>query len=158
MDELHRRRFPVEINVKGSAKEWQAIRFYEPGPPEIECFLSFEEENGNFTVSTAIDSPPESAELQLNLIDILLDELGGQADNTATREHFTPQQFAQKLKAFQLSSPGSKERYWIIFAWLVVAIGLLIWFFSPHTRSIAPVIIALSFLSAAGLTYSHFKA
>jgi len=154
MDELHRRGFPVEINLKGTAQNWDAIRFYEPGPPEIECFLSREENEGKFNVSLAADSPSEASELQLNLIDILLSGLGGQADNSATRERFGPGEFSAFLKSRR---GNSRELFWIGFSWLVVAAGISLWIFSPATRVIAPAVVFLSLISAAGLTYSHFK-
>ena len=72
MDELHRRGLPVEIHLTGTAQRWEAIRFYEPGPPEIECFLSREEEDGRLRLSMPPGSPPEAAELLLNLVDLLL--------------------------------------------------------------------------------------
>ena len=157
MDELHRRGFPVEINIKGSADNWDAIRFYEPGPPEIECFLSYSEEDNFYNISVSTDSPHQAMELQMFLVDLLLQKLGGQADNTATRERFTPEQFAAKLKAHHGSSSDKKEIFWIGFSWIVVVLGVLIYFFSPQSRSLAPFIVVFSLLSAGGLTYSHFK-
>jgi len=157
LDELHRRGFPVEINIKGPADHWDAIRFYEPGPPEIECFLSFEEEEGVYNVSVPTDSPHQAVDLQMFLVDLLLKDLGGQADNTATRERFTPQQFSVKLKDHHASTGGSKDLFWIVFSWLVVSLGILVFFFSPQSRSLVPFIILFSLLSAVGLTYAHFK-
>lgn len=157
MEELHHRGFPVEINVKGSAAKWDAIRFYEPGPPEIECFLSFSEENGTYSASVSDDSPYQAIELQMFLVDLLLKEVGGRADNSATRERFTPQEFTAKLRAHHGSSNDKRELFWIGFSWVVVVLGVLIYFFSPQSRSLAPFIVFFSLLSAGGLTYSHFK-
>ena len=157
MDELHRRGFPVEINVTGTALVWEAIRFYEPGPPEIECFLSREEEDGLLKLSLPADSASEAVSLQLNLVDLLLAKVGGLAENTATRERFIPEEFSAKLKALRGAPTGLKDFFWIGFSWSVVLAGILIWISSPQARTLAPAVVFLSFLSAAGLTYSLFK-
>src|SRR5579863_6303391 len=115
MDELHRRGFPVEINVKGSAQSWNEVRFYEPGPPELECLLSFNEKDGNLKVSVSNDAPLEARELQIFLVDLLLKELGGQADNTDTRERFTPEEFARKVKSHYSPDRQTKDLVWIAF-------------------------------------------
>lgn len=156
LDEMHRRGFAVEINIKGTAKEWDAIRFSLAGPPEIECFLS-REGNGSFDLSTAQDAPAEASELQLNLADLLLSRLGGQLDNTATRERFTPASFTAKLKSLHGPAHPKGEWAWIVFSWAIVAAGLLVLLFSSQGRGLAAAITALSLVSAGGLTYAHFK-
>src|ERR1019366_42146 len=132
MDQLHRRGFPVEINVKGTAKSWNEIRFYEPGPPELECLLSFNEKNGNLKVSVSNDASLEARDLQIYLVDLLLKELGGQADNTDTRERYTPKEFAEKLKRHYSSTRNSHDLLWIVFSWAVVVAGIAIYIFSPQ--------------------------
>ena len=157
MEQLHRRGFPVEINVKGPAQSWNEIRFYEPGPPELECFLSVNEKNGSLNVSVSNDSPLEARELQIFLVDLLLQELGGQADNTDTRERFTSKEFAEKIKHHFGSTHKTKDLLWIVFSWAVFAAGIAIYFFAPQFHGLVSIVLVLSLLSAAGLTYSHYK-
>jgi len=154
--ELHRRGFPVKINLKGSDPQWEAVRFYESGPPEIECFLSFDPGEGTYTVSAPHDAVSETMDLLLFLVGALLQKVGGRADNTGTRERFTAEQFAARLKSHH--SDKAKDLFWLFFSWGVVAVGLLILLLiGPGLRHLVLAVLALSFLSAAGLTYSHFE-
>lgn len=158
MEELHRRNIPVEIHLKGQDREWESIRFSESGPPEVECYLSFEKDKETYTVFVSQDAPPLAAELQVFLVDTLLQSLGGQADNLNTRERFTPEQFALKVKDHHNPSAGSKELVWIAFSWAVAILALGIYFVvAPHLRQLVMVIIILCFFSAILQTYLHFK-
>ncbi len=158
MDELHRRGFSVEINLKGRDPEWDAIRFYQPGPPEIECFLSFDPGNGSYAVAVSQDAPPSAADLQIFLVDTLLQNLGGRVDNIETRERFTPEEFAAKLKRHHNPSNRKKEWFWVVFSWAVAVLALGIYFgVAPPLRQLVALILVLSSLSAALQTYSHFK-
>ncbi len=158
MGELHRRGIPVEIHLKGQDRQWDAIRFAEPGPPELECFLSFDSDKGLYTVAVPHDAPPSATDLQVFLVDILLQTLGGQVDNTSTRERFTPVQFALKVKHHHNPSAGSKELFWIIFSWVVVVMAFGIYFVvASHLRQLVVLVLILSFLSATLQTYVHFK-
>src|SRR5258708_2833755 len=157
MEKLHHLGFPVEINVKGSAQNWNEINFYEPGPPEVECLLSFGEKDGNLRVSVSNDAPLEARELKIFLVDLLLKELGGQADNTETRERYTAEEFAKKIKSHYGLNREVQDLIWIIFSSAVVATAIAACFFSPQNRGLVSVVVILSFLSATGLTYSHYK-
>jgi hypothetical protein len=153
LEELHRRGMPVEINVKGTAQKWDAIRFHEPGPPEIECFASHDPEEGHFNVSVPSNASPAERELQLFLVDILLAKLGGQADNMSTRERYSAAQFAAKMKKHHAASSNRGEIFWLAFAWAVVVFGILLYFsIAPSLRSMDLTIVALAFVSALGLT------
>lgn len=158
MEELHRRGIPVEIHLKGQDRQWDEIRFAEPGPPEVECFLSFDPDKGLYNVAVPHDSPPSATELQVFLVDTLLQTLGGQADNKTTLERFTPRQFALKVQQHHNPSAKSKELFWIVFSWAVVALALGVYFVvASHLRQLVALVLILSFLSAALQTYSHFK-
>ena len=157
MEEMHRRGFPLEINVKGGADKWDAIRFYEPGPPEIECFLSLDDENGRLNVSVSVDSPPHAFEMQMFLVELLLQQVGGQADNMTTRERLTLKEATAKIRSLHRGKAGPKDLVWIGFSWAVVALALLAYAFAPQSRGLVLVLLTLSLASAAGLTYSHFK-
>jgi hypothetical protein len=158
MEELHRRGFPVEINLTGQDQGWAAIRFYEAGPPEVECFLAYEPETGRYKISVSPEASLPTYELQLLLVDSLLQILGGYVDNATTSERFTPGQFTAKLKSLR-NPPGKlKDLVWILFAWAVAALGLFALLFAPAlARSLVMVVLLFSTLSASGLTYFHFK-
>ncbi len=158
MEELHRRGFPVEINLKGRDPKWDAIRFFQPGPPEIECFLSFDADNGSYSVAVSQDAPPSAADLQIFLVDALLQNLGGQVDNVNTRERFTPEEFGARLKRHHNPSERMKEWFWVAFSWAVSVLALGIYFVvAPHLRQLVALILVLSSLSALLQTYSHLK-
>lgn len=158
MEELHRRGVPVEIHLKGQDREWESIRFTESGPPEIECLLSFDSSDGTYSVSVSQDAPLSAEFLEVSLVDTLLQTLGGQADNLNTRERFTPEKFALKIKQHHDPSAEKKELVWVAFSWAVVALALGIYFLgSPHLHELVMVILILSSLSAILQTYSHFK-
>ncbi|HUO57496.1 MAG TPA: hypothetical protein VMV05_04900 [bacterium] len=155
-EEMHRRGFAVEMNIKGSPDQWEAIRFSEPGPPEVECFLSYSDKRDALNVSVSVDSPPQAAELQMVLVDLLLSELGGQVDNLKTRERYTAQEFSEKLKHLHGAKPGPKDLVWIVFSWAVVLLAVLILVLKPQTRGLAAMLLLASLASAGGLTYAHF--
>jgi hypothetical protein len=157
MEELHRRGLPVEINVKGTAEEWDSIRFYEPGPPEIECFLSHEPSNGQLNVSISVDSSLEARDLQMFLVDILLKKVGGRVDHTGTRERYTAEEFSKKVKSLHGSSAGETDLQWILFSWVMVAISLLGYCVLPRFNYWALAAGALSLAGALGLTIPKFR-
>lgn len=157
MEELHRQGFPVEIHVKGNAQLWESVRFLEPGPPEIQCVLSWDPGQKTYTASVS-DSSPEGRDLLLYAVDALLQRVGGRADNSSTRERFTAGQFKALLKVHRASSDGRKDLLWVVFAWGVVGLAFLAYFsVAPGLHDLVLIVSVLSFLSAAGLTYSHFK-
>jgi len=158
LEDLHRRGFSVEIALKGTADQWEAVRFLDPGPPHVECNLS-RDANGRLTITTPSDAPHEALDLQAHLVGLLLDELGGQADNTHTRERFNREEFARKLKHHHAPKGGMKELAWIAFSWAVVLAAAFLYFsVPPHLKPVDLVVVFISFLSAAGFTYTHFKA
>jgi hypothetical protein len=157
MEELHRRGFPVEINLTGPDQGWESIRFYEAGPPELECLLAYESGTGRYKISVSPEASLPTYELQLFLVDSLLQILRGYVDNSTTLERFTPGQFTAKLKTH--AAPGKlKDLAWLLFSWAVAASGLFVLLFLPAlARSLAIVVLIFSTLSASGLTYFHFK-
>jgi len=158
LEELHRRGFPVEIHVKGEDRKWEAIRFSEPGPPEVECILSYDAEAGLYTAFVSQDAPPSAVELQVFLVDSLLRELGGRADNTNTRERFTPEQFAEKIRHHHGPARKLGDYLWIGFSWLVVLLASLMYFIiAPNLQHLVLVILFLAFLSAVLQTVTHIK-
>ena len=158
MEELHRRGYPVEITLKGPDQAWQTVRFYEQGPPEVECLLDFDSPNGTYKISVSRDASHPSADLQLHLVGALLQELGGRVDNLSTQERFTPSQFAAKLRTQGNPRRGAGELLWIGFAWAVAAGSFLALVMGPGpSRPIIGLVLAFASLSAAGLTYFHFK-
>ena len=158
MEELHRVGVPVEINVKGKADQWDAVRFSEPGPPEIECFASFDPEDGTFTVSLPHDAPLAARELQLFITNEILKEVGGQVDNTTTREHFSAAQFAAMVRDHHLSKNDPWDRFWLVFSWAVVLFGLFLYFsLSSSLRTMDLTIVGLALISAIGLTFTKLR-
>ncbi len=157
LEELHRRGLPVEITVKGTADKWESVRFLEPGPPEIKCTLGYNETKGVFSVSMPTNSPHQALELQLCLVDVLLRELGGQADNVETRERYSPQQFTAKLREFQGLSGSSNDLFWILFSWGVVVLAVIIYFRVPKFHPLVLIIALLSLASAIGQTLPKLK-
>jgi len=158
LEELHRRGIRVEIHLKGEDRNWESIRFSEPGPPEVECFLSRDADKETYSVFVSQDSPAAATELQVVLVNALLQLLGGQVDNLATRERFTPAQFALKIQQHHNPRAELKELLWIGFSWAVVLLALAIYFIVPsHLRQLVMLILILSFLSALLQTYSHFR-
>jgi hypothetical protein len=157
MDALHRYGFPVEISLKGSDQNWERVRFSEPGPPEAECFVSFEPKDGSISVTVPLDSPHRTRDMQMFLVHILLKTLGGQADHSGTRERSTPEEFAKKIRHLQ-SGASLWDYFWLVFPWVVVVFGVLALFWIPPSlRHMDLAIAAVSLLCALGLTYSHFK-
>lgn len=157
MEELHRRGLPVEMNVKGTAEEWDSIRFYEAGPPEIECFLSHEPSNSQLNISISVDSSLEARDLQMFLVDILMKKVGGRVDHTGTRERCTAEEFAKKVKSIHGSAAGEADLPWIVFSWAMVAISLLGYCVLPRFNHWALAAVALSLASALGLTIPKFR-
>jgi hypothetical protein len=158
LEGLHRRGFPVEIVIKGAADQWESIRFTEPGPKEVECSLIRDTASGRLTVTTASDATPEAVDLQAHLVGLLLDELGGQADNSYTRERFNAQEFARKLRHHHAPRGGFREIAWLVFSWIVVALGVALYFSVPdHLKPVDLVVVIIAFLSAVGFTYTHFR-
>lgn len=157
MEELHRRGFPVEITLKGTAEEWQSVAFFEEGPPEVQCALTCDPQDGRFVVATASNASPQSLDLQLFLVELLLQEVGGQADNSETRERYDKKQMSNKIKRLHGLSTGA-DIFWIVFAWVIVLLGVLLYFsIDPGLRTMNLVILVISALGAVGLTYTHFK-
>jgi hypothetical protein len=158
LEELHRRGFPVEIHVKGEDRKWETIRFSEAGPPEVDCILSYDAESGLYTIFVSPDAPSPAVELQVFVVDALLQELGGRVDNTNTRERFTPEQFAEKIRHHHSPDRKRGDYFWMIFSWVVVVLALIMFFIIvPNLQHLVLVILFLSFVSALLQTYFHFK-
>lgn len=154
LEELHHYGFPVEMHLKGTHFQWDAIRFNEPGPPEAECFLSFEPEKGDYSVSVPADSARNAEEIQLFLVKILLGEIGGSVLNTETMQRYNPAQFAKKIRKLHSNAVSVSDWFWMFFPWTVAVLaastGLL---GPPNLRMPARVLALIAALSAAGLTY-----
>jgi len=158
LDQIHKVGFPVEINVKGKPDSWDALRFYEPGPPEVECLVSFDGDTGKYNLHVSADAPAKAFELQLALVELFLKNLGGQVDNRHTRERFTASEFALKMRLHRVSQDNPWDWFWLVFSWLVVIFGLFLFFgLHPTMKPYVLSIMALSLVSAVGLTYTRFK-
>ena len=151
LEEVHRRGIPVEISVKGTVDKWESIRFHEPGPPEIECLLSLEP-GGAMKAAISVDSDMEARDLQMVLVDVILREVGGRVDHTGTRERYTAEQFARKVRDHRGKPPAEADLPWIIFSWVMVAVSLLGFCVLPRFQYFALVAAALSLAGAVGLT------
>jgi hypothetical protein len=156
IEELHRRGLPVEITVKGTTEKWTGIQFVEPGPPEIKCSLALNSEKG-LSVTIPTNSPHQALELQLHLVDILLQQVGGRADNTETRERYNPRQFASKMKTLVGYSGEQGDLFWLFFSWIVFTFSVLLYFSLAKFRSWDLLVVVLSLAGAGGLTYLKLK-
>ncbi len=158
LEEIHNRGIPVEINVTGTVDQWEIIRFFEPGPPEIECYMTFNQENPQFTLSIPNDSPASSSILRLHLTHILLTEVGGTVTDSSTGESFDALEIAAKVRKLQPSKSPIGEYLWLAFSWAVVLLAVLAYFAVPLQLRILVIVVAvLAFSSAVGQTYSKFK-
>jgi hypothetical protein len=158
IEELHRRGYPVEIHLNGEDHKWESIQFSEAGSPDTTCSLTFNSTTGRYTISIASNALAQAGDLQLSLVDSLLQSVGGHVDNTGTLERYTPEQFKAKLRRSNPSAGRGWDLFWVFFAWAVVIGGLVVYFsIEDNRRYMVMMIIALSSLSAAGLTYSHIK-
>jgi hypothetical protein len=161
LSEIHRRGWDVELNVKGGGRNWEGIRFFQEGPPEIESYVLHDFKYNRFHVTVPETSPDGKAQdLQLHLVDVLLKTLGGDAENVETRKRFNAPEFAshmlfrkRPLLPFELRTLG-----WPLFAWLTVGFGAGIALFGrPEMLVPALVITGLAFLAALGLTFDLKK-
>jgi hypothetical protein len=155
---LHEKGFSVEITLNGFARDWGALRFYQDGPTDVECFLVRNEETGSFTASIGENAPPRSRELLLHLVEILLRETRGTAEDPETGKTLGAAQFKQAHPEFSKSAPSKTLWVWPAFAWALVAAGVAAYFNLPanlHVLSLA--VVALTLLSAVGLTLSSFE-
>ncbi len=158
LEEIHKRGIPVEINVTGTVDQWEAIRFFEPGPPEIECFATFDQENPRFILTVPKDSPELSSDLRLLLAHIFLSEVGGTVTDSSTGENYDAPKIAARVRQFQPSKSGISESLWLIFSWAVLPLAALAYFAVPHQLRILVIGVAvLAFFSAVGQTYSKLK-
>ncbi len=158
LDQIHKLGFPVEINVKGKPENWESLRFYEPGPPEIECHVIYDAEEGRYVLQVSSDSPTEAYDLQLSLVEILLKNLGGQVDNRFTRERFSAAEFIKKMAHHRGSLSAHWDILWLVFSWAVVFFGIFLCFsVHPGMQGAVVSIVVLALISAAGLTYTRFK-
>lgn len=156
LSELHRRRWEVELNVKGGGRNWEGIRFYQEGPPEIECFVMHDFKYNRFHV-TLPETPCEKAQdLQLQVVDVLLRTLGGDAEETSSHRRFNAPEFAthllfrkRPLLPFEFRKVG-----WPLFAWLTTGFGAGIAAFGPADAFLPSLLLAfLALISALGLTF-----
>jgi hypothetical protein len=158
LEELHRRGLQVEINIKGSADRWDSIRFCEPGPPEIECVLYYDAQELRFNVSLEENLPAAAQELQIFIVEILLRELGGEAQEIATGKKYDDQSFKEKIKKLAPPPHDSKELFWLAFSWIMVLMGAALVFHLPDSeRTLVIVVESLALFSALGLTLSKFN-
>ena len=156
LSELHRRRWEVELNVKGGGRNWEGIRFYREGPPEIECFILHDFKFNRFHVSLPESCPEDASDLQLHVVDILLRTLGGDAEDLVNHRRFNAPEFASHMLfrrrpflPFELRALG-----WPLFAWLTTGFGAGIAFFGREEAFIPALILTVTaFLSALGLTF-----
>jgi len=154
--ELHRRRWDVELNVQGGGRNWEGIRFWQEGPPEVECFVLHDFKYNRFHVSLPEDHPEKAQDLQLQLVDVLLRTLGGDAEDLSTHRRFNAPEFATHMLfrkrpflAFEIKALG-----WPLFAWLTAGFGVGVALFGREEARIpALVLTVVAALCAAGLTF-----
>jgi len=158
LEQIHKMGFPVEINVKGRPENWEDLRFHQPGPPDVECLVSYDGGQGRYTLQVSSDAPPKAYDLQLSLVELLLKLLGGQVDNRFTRERFTAGEFMKKMTHHRVAQNNPWDLFWLGFSWIVVAFGVFLSFsVHPELKGVVLSIVVLAFLSASGLTYTRFK-
>ncbi len=158
LDQIHKMGFPVEVTVKGKPDQWEDLRFHEPGPPEVECLVSYDEGEGKFSLHVSSDAPPKAYDLQLHLVELLLKNLGGQVDNRHTRERHTAAEFFKKMQHHRVSQNNPWDYFWLAFSWAVVLFGGFLYFaLRPALRPFIVPIFILALLSASGQTYSLLK-
>ncbi|HVM33538.1 MAG TPA: hypothetical protein VMU88_10420 [bacterium] len=155
LEALHRREFSVEVNVTGPSGAWEALRFYQDGPAEVECFLIRDEETGALTASTPEGSPERAQELLSHLCDLILSGQGGTARDLQTGKLFTSADFKENNP--HLKSPARPRLAWAwpAFAWaLVLGAGAAYFNLPDNLHMLALAVVGLSLLSALGLTIS----
>jgi hypothetical protein len=155
---LHEKGFSVEITLNGFAHNWGALRFYQDGPTDVECFLVRNEETGSFTASIGENAPPRSRELLLHLVEILLREIHATAEDPRTGEVWDAAEFLKSHPELKPAAAHSARWAWPAFAWALVAAGVAAYFNLPanlHVLSLA--VVALTLISAVGLTLSSFE-
>jgi hypothetical protein len=155
---LHEKGFSVEITLNGFAHNWGALRFYQDGPTDVECFLIRNEETGSFTASIGENAPPRSRELLLHLVEILLREIDATAEDPQTGKVWDAAEFLKSHPELKPAAAHSARWTWPAFAWALVAAGVAAYFNLPanlHVLSLA--VVALTLISAVGLTLSSFE-
>jgi hypothetical protein len=158
LDQIHEMGFPVEINVKGQPDHWEDLRFHEPGPPEVECLLSYDGGQGRYTFYVSSDAPPKAYDLQLHLVELLLKNLGGRVDNKLTRERYTSSEFMKKMARHRAAQNNPWDLFWLVFSWAVVLFALFLFFsLHPGLRAYVVTILLLALVSAVGLTLARLK-
>jgi hypothetical protein len=155
---LHERGFLVEVRLDGLADNWGALRFYEEGPSELECFLIRDEETRDLTASIPQDSSPRSKELLLRLIDMLLKDLGGSIEEAATQEHWTAEEFLEQNCHLSKSARPVKDWAWLLFSWILTVAAVAAYFNVPsNLHLLALTVIVFTGVSAVGLSFSSAK-
>jgi hypothetical protein len=152
---LHERGFTVEIALSGPANRWSALRFYQEGPTDVECYLIRDEETGHFGVSIPEGAPARAKELLLHLTEILLKETQGEAEDPETQKVWTASEFKQSHPQLKPRAAAKTSWAWPLFAWALVAASVAAYFNLPanlHVLTLA--VLALTFISALGLTLS----
>jgi hypothetical protein len=158
---LHERGFTVEIALSGPGGDsgnmdrWSALRFYQEGPADVECYLIRDEETDRFGVSIPEGAPARAGELLLHLTEILLLETQGEAQDSRTQKTWSASEFKQAHPELKPRAGAKTSWVWPLFAWGLVATSLAAYFNLPanlHVLSLA--ILVLTFISALGLTLS----
>ncbi|HET9869472.1 MAG TPA: hypothetical protein VFR02_03105 [bacterium] len=155
---LQERGFSLEVNLSGPPERWEALRFYQDGPAEVECFLIRDEEAGALTASTPEGSPERAREILVNLADLILRSCGGTLEDPQTKRTFTAGDFREHQPLLKPRARAAAGWAWPAFAWAVTAASLAAWLGLPESlRAPALAVAALSLLSAAGLTWSALE-
>jgi hypothetical protein len=158
LEQIHRMGHPVEIHVTGKPENWTELRFHQPGPPEVECLVSYDSGQGLYTLHVNSDAPPKAYDLQLALVELLLKSLGGQVDNRFTRERYSAEEFMKKMARHRVAQNNPWDPFWLGFSWVVVLFGIFLSFsLHPEIRGVVLSIVVLAMVSAVGLTYTRIK-
>ncbi|GEM_PF-1304889 len=164
LDDLHKRGWQVELNLKAENGVWEDIRFFRPGPPEeIECFLLHDPEALTYIVSLPAMPANGAQELQFHVLDILLNRLGGAVEDYETHRTLTQSELEAWARKYKSGLKGILSRpthdlFWFLFPWVVSVGGILYSIFgNPVNRLPALLVTIPALLSAIGMTFFAHK-
>jgi hypothetical protein len=160
LNDLSRKGWTVEMNLKGSPEAWEAIRFFRPGPPEeVECFLMHDPETSFFTVSLP-DMPAHGApELQFRVLESLIDRLDGKVIDSSTHRALTKAEWNDWASRYnplplRLFQGSPRDVFWRLFPPAVTVAGITCSIYGPVDKRLPALGLAfLALLATAGLFF-----